>query len=535
MRRLRALMLLGVSALLYVGAHPPFTTGFLAYGFLIPLLFVLREGDYKKGFRLAYVMGLLSIGGLHHWLVFNVGTAVGQALAMHLLSTLYLSFAWGVFGFILAAACRRFGDKGLAAAPFLWCAMEYVQSLGEFSCAWHSVGNTQTYYLPFIQLAGVTGLFGISFWIVSINVLLFIVITRMRERKTRPLTKRDLIPALGAIGLFAASGIYGAVTMAFETPTDDTPLRVAVVQPSVEANEKWAKRNASYYQLMKQTMSIRAGGTDLLVWPETAVAFRIKDYSERLDMLRAVLKQKDAVLMGGFVDRRKTERERTASGDKPKSRAARIAARGFLNVNAVFRVEPKDGEVVSYEKLQLVPFGEYTPDSLPWLRSMMLDAGSGLYVPGEEVVVFDVPAGRHTQKPKNVKVAAVICMESNTPHIVKQFVDKGAEALVVVANDGWYDGTAEIEQHSQIAVMRAVEHRIPVIRSSNTGISSVIDPYGRIEAYLENEVAGIIERDVPTNFKRTVYSRFGNWLPHLSLIIALLVVFATLWRKFRDR
>jgi apolipoprotein N-acyltransferase len=424
---------------------------------------------------------------------------------MYVLTVLYLSIAWGIFGLILAAVCLRFGDRGLAVAPFLWCAMEYVQSLGEFSFAWHSLGNTQTYYLPFIQIAGITGMFGVSFWIVSINVLLFIAWTNARKFE-QPL-----------------------ISMAEVPKTDTAPLNVAIIQPSVETNRKWTQRNASYYQLMKQTMSLKPGKADLVVWPETAVSFRIKDYSKRLQMLKAVLKQKDAVLLGGFVDKRKTKRATGDSEGEPKSRAGKIAARGFLNVNAVFLVDPGVDEVESYEKLHLVPFGEYTPRSMPWLRSMMLDAGSGLYVPGSQPKVFEVTTRLGTAPPQQIAISAVICLESTYPHMVSKFVDKGAEALVVVANDGWYDGTWQKAQHAQISVIRAVEHRIPVIRASNTGITSVIDPFGRTQASLGNKTAGIIEHKVNTKFNRTIYSSFGNWLPHCCLVISLLVLVATLY------
>jgi apolipoprotein N-acyltransferase len=291
------------------------------------------------------------------------------------------------------------------------------------------------------------------------------------------------------------------------------------VQPDTDSNRKFPERNLAYLALMKLTMSLRAGEHDVIVWPETAAAFVLREQEERLREIRAVVDAKGAALISGITDRRPVAAaaaERQERGAE-RSRADRIRGGKFRKVNAVGLVRPGGAPLETYEKLHLVPFGEYVPPFLGFLEAMAMNVGSGIYVPGTEVRTFDVPLAGGGE----VRIAAVICLESNYPALVNEFVEQGARALVVVANDEWYEGTTEAAQHAAIAKLRAVEHRMPVLRCSNAGVSSIVDAGGRVVAASEEDVQAIVAARVPLGPGPSFYSRHGDWFPAGALVLSL--------------
>jgi apolipoprotein N-acyltransferase len=287
---------------------------------------------------------------------------------------------------------------------------------------------------------------------------------------------------------------------------------------------------------MRLTMSLRPGAQDVVVWPETATAFVLREQPDRLRELRALLDAKDASLISGISDRRAAGAGGAdrADGGGERSRADEIKGGRFRKVNAVGFLRPGSSELATYEKLHLVPFGEYVPPFLGLLEDMMMNAGSGIYVPGTEVRTFDLPI-REGGGAKTVRVAAVICLESNYPALVRRFVDRGARALVVVANDEWYAGTAQAAEHAAIARLRAVENRMPVLRCSNAGISSVIDAGGRVIAASAEGAPAIVTARVPLGPGPSFYSRHGDWFPLSALALSLALLAALSASSVRDR
>jgi apolipoprotein N-acyltransferase len=529
----KSLASLAAAAVMYFLAFPPFPTGFLACLFLVPFFAVLEGNGFRRGFRLGYAMGFLSIGGLLYWLSLNKGTSAAQSIAMHTLTTVYLAFAWGAFGLCLAFVCRRFGRAGLWAAPFLWTAMEFVQSQGSLGFTWHSVATTQTQYTPVLQIISATGMFGLSFWLVLVNVLVYRALAASRggseDRDRRAVLRFAIIAA--AVALLPIA--FGLLTAPPAVAKDRGAIRTALVQPNIDSNRKFPERNLAYLALMKLTMSLRGGEHDVVVWPETAMAFMVREQEDRLRDIREVVGRSGASLIFGISDRRAAaSRKSRRSGDADeRSRAETIKEAAFRKVNAVGLVRPGSLALETYEKLHLVPFGEYVPPFLGFLEDMAMDVGSGIYVPGTEVRVFDVPL----REGGTVKIAAVICLESNYPALVNRFVDRGAQALVVVANDEWYEGTTQAAQHAQIAKLRAVEHRVPVLRCSNGGISSIIDAGGRVVAASKEDVQAIVTASVPLGPGPSFYSRHGDWFPlgALAISVALLAFVAVV--RIRDR
>ncbi len=520
--------LLALSAALYLLSFPPLPTGVLAWLFLVPFLVLLERRGFTGGFRFGLVLGLACNGGLLFWMSLNNGASPGQALAMHLSLTAWLSLGWGVFGFLAAASLRRFGRLGLIAVPFLWTAVEYAYSFGDLAFTWPSLATTQTYYPDLIQFVGITGMYGIPLWVAGINALVFLVLRRRHRPEAAGLFFTILVPLLA-----------GYLSMPREGEVPERTVRVAAIQPNVDSTRKFEERDLAWLELMRLTMSLHRGPYDLVVWPETATPIQLRDDDLRLGEIRAVLAGKRAALMAGSLTRVRKEGgpgSAIDSGDEDESRAERIKGRGYSTRNSLLLVRPDTERVEAYDKLFLVPFGETVPSYLGFLEDMMLDAGSGSMVPGESPRLLPLPLFDGDRETGSVPVAGLICLEGIYPRLVSRFVDAGADLLVVVTNDAWYDGTTEPYQHARIAVLRAIEHRISVVRCANSGVSAVIDPHGRVREATASGVQAVLEAEVEIGHERTFYSRFGDWLPiSVSVLAVLFSLFLLLEPRLRRR
>ena len=225
----------------------------------------------------------------------------------------------------------------------------------------------------------------------------------------------------------------------------------------------------------------------LIIWPEAATpAFLTKNY-RRLAQVRQRIRQTSIPLLTGTVDWEISEKRRR-----------------YYNSVALIR---EDGGIPIYHKNQLVPLGEFNPFARQIPSSEELNLGH--YSRGREMTVFEVD---------DASFASIICFESVFPRLVRRLTDEGAQFLVVVVNDGWYGNSAEPYQHEAIARLRAVEHRYPVVRSANTGISAIIDKAGREAATLSIGEAGVITASIVPTEGVTFYRRWGDWIVPLSLL-----------------
>jgi apolipoprotein N-acyltransferase len=520
--------MLAVSAALFLLAFPPLPTGVLAWLFLVPFLMLLERRGFTGGFRFGLILGLACNGGLLFWMSLNNGASLAQALGMHLALTAYLAVGWGAFGFLAAASLRRFGLLGLVAVPFLWTAMEYAYSFGDLAFPWTSLATTQTYYPDLIQFVGITGMYGVPLWVAGINVLVFLVWRRRRRPEAAGLVFTILVPLLG-----------GYLAMPREGEAPERSIRVAAIQPAVDSTRKFEERELAWIELMRMTMALDRGPYDLVVWPETATPIQLRDDGPRLSQLRAVLAGKQAALLTGSLTRVRKEGQEDgdAAGDEEsETRAERVKGKSYRTRNSLLLVRPDIVRLEIYDKLFLVPFGETVPRYLWFLEDLMLDAGSGSMIPGQGVKLLEVPLFDGGRVTGAVPVAGLICLEGIHPRLVSRFVDAGADLLVIVTNDAWYDGTTEPVQHARIAVLRAIEHRISVVRCANSGISAVIDPHGRVRQATPGGTRAVLEAAVEIGRERTFYSRFGDWLPiPVSILAALFSLFLLLEPRLRRR
>ena len=290
--------------------------------------------------------------------------------------------------------------------------------------------------------------------------------------------------------LFSAQLGYGVYRLSLPAPRAEKPLTVRIIQPNIPQAEKWKLENRSWIfnrLLALTTLDSSASSVekvDLFVWPETAIPFYLIDQPAALAAIAQALPD-DATLMTGAVRREM----------------------GFTNseqvYNSIYQISGDGTIMTSYDKIHLVPFGEYVPLQ-GWLKRI------GLQHLAEQISGFSSGTKRKLLGDDNLgKILPLICYEIAFPREILSY-PAGADTIVNITNDAWFGKTIGPRQHLYIARMRAVETGLPVIRAANTGISAVIDPYGRVVKQLALETDGIIQETVPGKLKRTFFSRFGE-------------------------
>ena len=474
-------------------SFPPFKLGFLAWIGLVPLIkTIIIEKPLQNawsGFIAGFFMNLLAL----HWLSFNIGAPKPFAIISLLSAAIYLALFWSFFCFVFSSI-QSISGKGLLIMPSLWVLMEFIMSIGPLGFPWVSLATTQVDYLPIIQVAEWTGIYGVSFWVVTINVILYGLINSHRSNR---------IPIFNTL-LFTIVSIWllGYLRLAtLSNQNDKKQIKVSITQPNVGPHDKWEikKRNWVFSRLDSLYMLASEMEPDVIIWPEAATpAFLTKNHSQLLKVRRNI-RQSGIPLLTGTID---------WSMDSN--------SRSYFNSVALIGEE---GEIPIYHKNQLVPIGEFNPFARQLPSSQELNLGN--YTRGKEKTIFKI---------KESYFASIVCFESVFPRIVRKLTNIGAQFLVIVVNDGWYGNSAELYQHEAIARFRAIEHRYPVIRSANTGISAIIDRSGQEIKTLGIGETGVITASIVPFDGDTFYGRYGDWIVTVSLLSLLIISFNG-WRK----
>jgi apolipoprotein N-acyltransferase len=367
---------------------------------------------------------------------------------------------------------RRAGaGLALAGAPAIWVVAEWARGwvLGGFP--WGLVGYSQYRMLPAIQIAELTGVYGVSFLVVGVNAALAGLLVLPGRAARRGL--------LGAAVLLGGALAFGLVRLGEVTPTPTVSL--ALVQPSIDQPLKWdpAHQAATLEAYLDLTRDAVAADPDLIVWPETASPTVFRRDPELQALLGEIVA--GTPLLVGSID----------VADRAPTR--------YSNTAFLFTDRGISGR---YDKMHLVPFGEYVPLSnvIGFVRSWAEFIAE--LEPGPGPVVFRGPPA---------PFSVVICYEGIFPELVRDFVRGGAGLLVNMTNDAWFGRTSGPLQHLAMYPLRAVEHRIAIARAANTGVSAFIGPTGRIE-----RTAGLYGRQVLVDRlairdRETLFTRLGNW------------------------
>jgi apolipoprotein N-acyltransferase len=495
--RLGPAALLVASAVVLALAFPRTDWEPAAWFALVPLLVTALGARPRAAFGWGWLHGLTFFLVLLRWLDFTIATysEIPWPLTwgpLVLLAGWCGLFTAAVSGLVSLVGRRCSPAWGLAVAPCLWIGGEWLRGHLFSGFPWGTLGYSQYRMLPVIQVAELGGVHAVSFVLVAVNAALTGTLVLGRGRALAG-------AGLAAVLLAAVLG-FGEVRL-HEAPRP-AEARIALIQAAIEQPLKFDPDHAravldTYLELTRQA---GAAHPDLIVWPETAAPTVLRRDAGLLRTLRALAGDLHTSLLIGSVD---------------------VLDGAPLRLsNAAFLVTER-GIEARYDKIHLVPFGEYVPLSgvIGFVRGWAEFIAE--LEPGTRAVVFAGPPA---------PFGVVICYEGIFPDLFREFVNNGARVMVNMTNDGWFGRTSGPEQHLTMYPFRAVEHRIAVVRAANTGVSAFIAPTGQIVRHL-----GLFQRDVlvdavPLRQGRTLYTRLGDWVAWLSLGLAAATVGTALRR-----
>jgi apolipoprotein N-acyltransferase len=444
----------------------------------------------KQALWLGWLSGTAAYLAILSWVVIVMQIYGHLPLLLSLLFLFMLAAYVGLYAGLFAAGWRWMDDRwprwSWLVAPMLWAALEWLRGRLLSGFPWALLGYSQYQQLPLIQMADVTGVYGVSFVIMLVNVAAVTAVNTLiagRARSSHPGTAA-LFPLAGALLVAAGALGYGHWRMAAVDASLTPGPRVGLIQGNIAQEMKWdrAMRQTTMERYVRLTREAAAQGAELIVWPEASAPFVFEDESDYQAAIRSLAIETHRYLLFG-------------------SPAIAHGHRTPALLNSAYLLNPDGTTQARYDKLHLVPFGEYVPlGPLLGFVNKLVD-GIGDFIPGRGPVPMDI-AGR--------QLGVAICFEIIFPEVVRQIPQQGARIIATITNDAWFGRSAAPLQHFSMAVFRAVEHRTPVIRAANTGISGFIDADGRIGRTSDLFVEAALVDTIQLSPIRTFYTRAGD-------------------------
>ncbi len=492
-----------ISGLLLVLSFPRFDFSILAWVGFVPLLFSLWKKDWRESFSSGFVFGMIYFFGTLYWVYHSInhfgGISFVSSIAIVLIFSAYLSLFPAVFSVIFSQVYRNTRLPALFIAPVLWVCIEYVRSYALTGFPWSSIGYSQYRYLSLIQISDITGVYGISFLVLAVNGFIADLLLLRKRLKEMPLFPLSYLMAGSAflfILMIATLG-YGYGRLHQNRAGKD--LLVSVVQGNVAQDKKWEPL------FQNEVIDIYTGLSEkalkehpaLIIWPETAMPFLFGSDIVNTERLVQFQRQSKTALLFGAVMVKK-----------------HFAESSDLTNSAVL-LEKEGEKTYVYDKIHLVPFGEYVPLKKVLFFVEKLVVGIGDYIPGSQYLLAETEMGRFS---------TLICYEIIFPGLVRKFFMSGGDFMVTITNDAWFGKTAGPYQHFSMAVFRAIENRKPIVRAANTGISGFIDSNGKIllqSALFDRQV---LTHTIKTDSAMTFYTRFGDLFSFACIVISIILL-----------
>jgi apolipoprotein N-acyltransferase len=405
----------------------------------------------------------------------------------------YLALFPVVFAVVMRRALAAFGARALAVAPLVWVATELGRTYILTGFPWVLLGYSQAEVLPIAQVASLFGVYGVSALVATTSaVAAYCVVALPGEPRLRP--------AAGVAVLLIVVAVWGArrASNAEWTRAGD-PVRVGLIQGNIDQAIKWdpARGAAILQNYLAMTRQAIARGARFVLWPESSTPFYFDEARDRAaaNLLRALARQTNVPLLFGS--------DQIDDG---------VPIRYY---NSAFLVGEDGSTAGVYRKMHLVPFGEYVPfKRLLFFAAPLVEAVSD-FSAGEEPTLL--PVGGH-------RISTAICYEIVYPNLVRQFVLGGSELLTTITNDAWFGATSAPYQHFAQASMRAIEGGRYLVRSANTGISGIVDPYGHVLGRSLIDEPAVLVGEARFLRTTTVYTRIGDVLAYASVVATLALV-----------
>jgi apolipoprotein N-acyltransferase len=487
--------LAALSGLLLSASFPKLHWDFLAWIAFVPLFQAMRGKSPRSSFKLGFFAGVVHFATLLYW-ISGVMETYGRlpivlSWGILLVLVVYLSLYPAVFALLLSHLRARL-PVYLWSAPFLWVSLEYVRAFLLSGFPWENLGYSQYSRLHLIQISDMLGVYGLSALIVAVNASLFELWDAMRQKRAF-----SWQATMGVVLIVIGFLSYGTWRKSeVESIAETAPKRtVGFIQGNIDQTKKWlpsfqGETVERYGRLSRMVLDRRP---DLIVWPETALPFYFLDHKtltkQVVDLVRAC---KVHFLVG----------------------SPSFGTRGqeVYFYNSAYLLDPSGKVLGKYDKVHLVPYGEYVPLKrfFPFLGKLVEAVG-------------DFESGKQGQllSLNDEQLGVLICFEVIFPELARAMCQKGAQFLINMTNDAWFGTSSAPYQHLSMVVFRAVENHKAVARAANTGISAFVDPVGRIldATPLFQEAEGT--RPLPMMDQKTLYTRYGDLFAFSCILISL--------------
>jgi apolipoprotein N-acyltransferase len=537
------LALAAVSGVLLALSFPKFGHPSLAWVALAPLLVAvgsashrhdLRDCSLRRAMLLGLVTGIVYFTGTLYWITRVMAVYGGLqpwvAVLVNAALIAYLALFPAIFAIVTRRLVLAYGPRALAAAPVVWVVTELGRTHIFTGFPWVLLGYSQTTVLPVAQFASVFGVYGVSMLVASVSTAMAMVMVSAGPegpahlrggadaqaygrggsegppqvplgRPFRAAVSR-FAPVVVVVLVLAGIAAWGARrAAAAEWTRSGDAIRVGLIQGNIDQADKQnpAHANAIFHGYIRMTRDALRKGAELVLWPESSTPFLFEDEVDAARQIRSLAQQAKVPILVGS-----DQVERTGGS--------------FKYYNSAFLVAADGTSGRAYRKMHLVPFGEYVPlKQLLFFAAPLVEAVSD-FSAGEDAVLL--PVGTHM-------ISTAICYEVVYPDLVRKFVVAGSELLTTITNDAWFGATSAPYQHFEQASMRAIEEGRYLVRSANTGISGIVDPYGRVLERTDIFQTAVLVGEARFLRTSTFYARHGDILAYASVVVtAVLLVMA---------
>ncbi|MEE9553639.1 MAG: apolipoprotein N-acyltransferase [candidate division Zixibacteria bacterium] len=497
MNELRPFLIIA-SAIAAVFCFPPFHFGPFIFIVLVPLLLALEDLSPVGALKYGFLWGVIFYFGLMYYIAWV--TIPGMIGAVLILTPIPATAGW-----FFVKILKRSPGAAVVFFPSYFITWNWLFTMSDFNYPWTDIGYALGYNTEMIQVAELGGVYLISLIILIVNMSLYSIASSKLSLSSR--TKKNIV--YFSVLLIAMLYIYGWKRI---PKTDermaDNKLSVGLIQGNMTRDIKWKPGNIylnfeRYFELSKKAAAEKA---EIIIWPETAIPEYILQKQRYRDLMKSFVDSLGVPVLTG------TPFYKT------------VGQKEYIFFNSAAYFKPEENEYDVYHKIHLVPVSEKIPFSGRFKILKEIRLGQADWSPGEEQVLFDINGS---------KFATVICFESVFPDYCRQFALKGAQFLVVITNDMWFGKTSLLEQHAMMSVFRAVENRIPVVRSANTGISMAVDKWGRVKAKTDIFIPTYLVVDIVPEKSESVYGRIGDVIPWTASVLSVVSIAVALLGRRR--
>lgn len=490
-------------SLSYTGWYLPVFSWFCIGLLLVCILGTRPRIAFACGFLHAMAFVLLSVPWFAVVLYLHGGVSRVGGWGILLL----IAAAWGILTGLFAAIVQRLSGSAtfaLAGAPFVWVTFEFIRGrLPEIGFPWNLLGYPASGNAGLVQIVSITGIYGLSFVVAAFNALA----VWGYAKNSVSVRRRAVILGMAAIVLLGV-GFVGPRFVP-EIKAGHSARAVQLNFPELdnyEANWFYA-HNKDMQEVEQLSLAPAAKPPDLLIWPETPAPFSYQN-SEFTQHADNVAMKFGHPFLAGVVEWKTEQNSRTL-----------LAPERLVPYNSAVLIDEKGHRKFSYDKIHLVPFGEYEPFPLIHQVVKSVSEEVGGFQKGKSYSVGDLSGG--------YKLGSFICYEAIFGGEVRKFAAGGAQLFVNISNDGWFGRSSAADQHLMMARVRAVENRRWLLRVTNNGYTVSVDPYGRMVRPIGADVRGAV--DLPYDFRTdtTIYTRYGDWFAWLCVIVSAILLLMT--------